>query len=223
MARISTGLEELDNLIEGGFPEGAVILLSGGPGTGKSLFGLNFISSGANANEKSCYFSYNEDKKALIKAANNVGFLYDTDKYPKDSLIIQKLSIRDEMGINKFIDLLGPIPDIDLIVIDSLNKLLIYTENSKEYRREFSNLVENLRLMSKCSLLICETETGMDTGNGEAFECDGVIGMSFLDFEEKPMRTLQIHKMRYTAIEPKVAHELEIDNRGVRLSTRSVI
>ncbi len=63
----------------------------------------------------------------------------------------------------------------------------------------------------------------MDTGNGESFECDGVLHLSFTEFEEKPLRTLRIDKLRYTSFEPRVAHELIIDNKGLRLSERKVI
>ncbi|MDI6806700.1 MAG: ATPase domain-containing protein, partial [Candidatus Aenigmarchaeota archaeon] len=55
MKRIKSGINGLDKLIEGGFPEGSVILVSGAPGTGKTLFGLQFIYQGAKANEPGVY------------------------------------------------------------------------------------------------------------------------------------------------------------------------
>ena len=39
--RIKTGINGLDELIEGGFPEKSTILVSGTPGTGKTLFCLH--------------------------------------------------------------------------------------------------------------------------------------------------------------------------------------
>ena len=37
MRRVSTGIEGLDELIGGGFPEGRIILVVGGPGTGNTF------------------------------------------------------------------------------------------------------------------------------------------------------------------------------------------
>ena len=38
MKRVKTGIKGFDGLIEGGIPEGSVILVSGTPGTEKKLF-----------------------------------------------------------------------------------------------------------------------------------------------------------------------------------------
>src|SRR3989338_1154034 len=47
MIRLKTGIPGLDELIEGGFPEGSSILLSGAAGTGKSIFCLQYLYYGA--------------------------------------------------------------------------------------------------------------------------------------------------------------------------------
>ena len=41
--RVPTGVHGLDKLIEGGFPKGRSILVTGEPGTGKSIFCLQFL------------------------------------------------------------------------------------------------------------------------------------------------------------------------------------
>jgi len=68
-----------------------------------------------------------------------------------------------------------------------------------------SQLIGYFRKRTGCCLLICETDAGkIDTGRGEAFECDGVVTLSFMDFEEKPRRILEIHKLRYTAFDRRL-------------------
>ena len=47
IARVSTGVKGLDSLIEGGFPKGAAVLVTGTPGSAKSTLGLQFIAHGA--------------------------------------------------------------------------------------------------------------------------------------------------------------------------------
>src|SRR5215471_7057099 len=48
--RVPTGIPGLDQQIKGGFPSGSLILVAGPPGTGKSIFGAQFLLNGvANA------------------------------------------------------------------------------------------------------------------------------------------------------------------------------
>ena len=47
MTRLRTGIKGFDALVQGGFPQGFIILVSGTPGTGKTLFGLEYLCNGA--------------------------------------------------------------------------------------------------------------------------------------------------------------------------------
>ncbi|MEM2843318.1 MAG: ATPase domain-containing protein [Candidatus Bathyarchaeia archaeon] len=47
VTRVKTGVEELDNVIEGGFPKGSLIILFGELGTGKTVFSAQFLLEGA--------------------------------------------------------------------------------------------------------------------------------------------------------------------------------
>ena len=42
-----TGINELDNILAGGLPKGSVTLVTGGPGTGKTILSIQFILNGA--------------------------------------------------------------------------------------------------------------------------------------------------------------------------------
>ena len=56
--RVATGIPGFDELIEGGFPKNFVILLAGTPGTGKSIFSLEYIYNGASSlNENGVYIT----------------------------------------------------------------------------------------------------------------------------------------------------------------------
>ncbi len=47
MQRVPTGVNGLDELMEGGFPAGRSILVSGACGTGKTIFGVQYLYQGA--------------------------------------------------------------------------------------------------------------------------------------------------------------------------------
>jgi len=224
MDRISTGLSGLDRLLDGGFPEKTIILVSGGPGTGKTLISLNFLLAGALKGEKCCYVSLNEKKDELIRACDGIKTLNKIDKFIDKNLAIEPITMGRRITVEYFTKIFASYPTVDRLVIDNLNKLLIYAESRNEYRTRLSELVTYLKSKTNCALLICETQGNeIDTGNGEAFECDGVVHLSFLEFEEKPKRTLEVPKLRYTSFEPRIPHELVIDGEGLRLTRTRIL
>ena len=224
MEKVTTGLPRLDRLLDGGFPSKTVILVSGEAGSGKTLFGLNFLIDGASKNEKCCYVSVYESKEELLRACNEIDVLKDVKKYIDKNLIFESISLGRRIDLNYFTKIFSSYPKVDRLVIDNVNKLLIDAENYREYRIKLSELVRYLKDRVNCALLTCETKRDeIDTGSGEAFQCDGVIHLSFLELEEKPLRILEVHKLRYTSFEPKIPHELIIDRKGLRLSGTKII
>jgi circadian clock protein KaiC len=224
MTKITTGLPRLDKMIGGGFPEKTSVLLSGGPGTGKTLFGLNFLLEGARKGEKCCYVSLNETSEELVRACKCIASLKDAEKFLGKNLAIEYIALGESnMTLKRFITLLSEYPKIDRIVVDNANKMFMFSDSKKSYRIHFSEMLKYLKSVGS-SLIVCETEgDGMDSGSGEAFECDGVINLSFMELEEKPMRSLTVHKLRYSSFDAKVPHEIVIDQAGIRLGETKVI
>lgn len=223
--RVKTGLKKMDSLLSGGFPENSVILLSGEPGTGKTLLSLKFLLEGAMKGERCCYISLSEDKDELLRACDSVKSLNSVKKYLGKNLAIEHIPMgQSNMTMNKFVDIISKYPKIDRIVIDNVNKLLMFSESKKSYRTYLNELISNLK-SARCSLLICETESDekLDSGGHESFECDGIVQLIFLDLEEHPMRAIIIHKMRYTNFNAKLPHELKVDNKDIRMTETKVI
>ncbi|MEM5830349.1 MAG: ATPase domain-containing protein [Candidatus Aenigmatarchaeota archaeon] len=67
MRRVKTGIPGLDDLLNGGIPERNVVLLSGGPGTGKTIFAQQFLWNGLQMEENGVYVALEEHP-----AVNNV-------------------------------------------------------------------------------------------------------------------------------------------------------
>ena len=220
---IGTGIKKLDKLLGGGFPGKTTILVAGGPGSGKTLFAMNFLMEGILKKERCCYLSLNETKEELLRASKGIETLNTMEKYVGKNFAIEHIPLGENITMKKFIDIIASYPKLDRLVIDNVNKLLIFAENERSYRIHLSELVKSLKQMG-CTLLICETRgEHIDTGNGESFECDGVLSLSFLELEEKPQRIMTIHKMRYASFEPKVPHEIVIDSKEIRITETKII
>ena len=72
--KVPTGIEGMDQLLKGGFPKETVNLVSGPPGSGRSLFCMHFIYSGVeNYDEPGLYITLEEDRTSLVKAMKSFG------------------------------------------------------------------------------------------------------------------------------------------------------
>ncbi|MCX6776284.1 MAG: hypothetical protein NT130_05550 [Candidatus Micrarchaeota archaeon] len=73
--RVPTGIEELDKIVDGGFPEGSTILVKGSPGTLKTIFGLQFLYNGAKQyKDKGMYISFTQGEESLRQQAELFGW-----------------------------------------------------------------------------------------------------------------------------------------------------
>ena len=74
--RVTSGIKGLDPLIEGGFPKGRSILVTGEPGTGKTIFALQFLAEGLARGEKCIFVTADEGPLDVLEQArvDGLGF-----------------------------------------------------------------------------------------------------------------------------------------------------
>ncbi|MEM2311588.1 MAG: ATPase domain-containing protein, partial [Candidatus Methanomethylicia archaeon] len=58
--RVKTGIPGLDEILKGGIPRRNVVLLAGGPGTGKTIMGQQFLYYGLKTGEPGIYVALEE-------------------------------------------------------------------------------------------------------------------------------------------------------------------
>ncbi len=81
--KVETGISGLDKMLQGGFPEGRMILVTGGPGTGKTIFCSQFLHHGAAQGEKTVYISLDETKSHFTEEMLTFG--WDFKKLEQDN------------------------------------------------------------------------------------------------------------------------------------------
>lgn len=77
MDRVRTGIGGFDGLIEGGFPAGSNVLLTGLPGTGKTIFALQYLYNGAMNGENGIYVTLDESFDMIKGQAKQFGWDFD--------------------------------------------------------------------------------------------------------------------------------------------------
>ena len=75
MNRVKTGIPKLDEILDGGLPEGSTTVISGGPGAGKTILAAQYLYSGAvEHGEKGVYVSFSESSGNLITYLETLGW-----------------------------------------------------------------------------------------------------------------------------------------------------
>jgi len=228
--RISTGIAGLDPLIGGGFLSGKAYLVSGESGTGKTVFGLQYLYDGLIRAENGIYISADDKPNHIIIDAESLG--WDLRKYIEGrKLALLDISkhfaeIRagktDEVDVSAVIaDLTQEVKDIGAkrIVIDTIAPLIFGQENLAcvlGYIRGIVTAVENgLGCTTLMTSGIPSGSTFLSRYGVEEFLAEGVIVLDTLRFNGYCVRTLSIRKMRCTAVEP-CDHIFEIlPQRGI--------
>src|SRR3989344_6533053 len=70
---IKSGTPGMDDLLKGGIREGSAVLLSGGPGTGKTIIAIQFLIEGAKNGEPGLLVTYDTGDKELLDNADTLG------------------------------------------------------------------------------------------------------------------------------------------------------
>ena len=83
--KIKSGVEGLDKMLNGGLPKNSITLLHGGPGSGKTTLGLQFLMEGAKKGEHGLYIAMEENAEEIVKNAEKIGM--DVKKYLEDRII----------------------------------------------------------------------------------------------------------------------------------------
>ncbi len=219
--RIKTYIEGFDELIQGGFPQNSNILITGTPGTGKTIFSLEFLYNGSNKEkEKGIYFTFEEKRNSLIEQANQ--FNWDIEKYEKTDKI-KIISIgTDDISENTVEEIIEIIKNTKTtrVVIDSVTTLSYITPetNSKVGVNEYSikrflySFINRLKSIENLTALIISQKDETISNTISEYICDGVINIEYESLGGDYSRNLTITKMRKTKNNEDL-HPLEIRNR----------
>jgi len=236
--RIQTGVKGFDELVEGGLPKNSLILVTGGAGTGKSIFTQQVLVNNAKKGLKCAYISF-EQKAEDIKKQMDC-FDWTVDELIKDGSI-QIISMNPASP--KFIEYLSSVK-ADLLVIDSLSSLVatplvardIGQGKIVEIAGRFVNMpsdIESLHRMRVKSVLdivrnlgnttfviseILENSPGLSRDTLSEFLADGVIILKYTPMVGQENRSIQVRKMRLTKIFPG-SFSFDFSKKGIELES----
>ncbi|MBE0517678.1 MAG: KaiC domain-containing protein [Thermoplasmata archaeon] len=220
--RVKTGVDGLDEMLQGGFPENHIVVLMGSFGTGKTTFGLQYLIEGLKNGESCMFISLEEDRESITKNAASYG--WDLEKaIETKKLGLFKLEPSDakttvtriKSDLPKFIKTFGA----KRVVIDSVSLLNMMFTDDTERRSNLFNLCQLLRSTGATALLTAEVrdDNPRSSRDGLAeYTADGVVLLQSDENRDggEVQLTIRVLKMRRTSHSRRVK-PYSISDKGI--------
>ncbi len=236
--RVKTGIPGFDEIVYGGIPKRNVVLLSGGPGTGKTIFGQQYLWNGLQMGEPGVYVALEEHPVQVrinmrqfgwdIRSYEQQGYFAIVDAFTGgigEAAKREKYVVRDPTDVGELIDVLkAAIRDAGAmrVVIDSVSTL--YLTKPSVARSVVLLLKRVLSGLGTTSILISQvsvTERGFG-GPGVEHAADGIVRLDLNEFNGELMRSIIVWKMRGTKHSMK-RHPFEITDKGIIIYHNKVL
>ncbi len=217
--RIPTGIERLDNMLNGGYYRGSSILVSGTPGTGKSTLAASFARATCRRGVRCLYYSFEESPDQIIRNMNSVGIdlescikggllRFHTDRPSLHGLEMHLLTMYKE--IEEF--------QPESVVVDPISNL-ITVGTPLETRSTLTRLIDFLKSSQTTSLFTSLTAAGENlesTEVGISSLMDTWILLRDIEIGGERNRGLYVLKSRGMAHSNQI-REFIVTDKGIQL------
>lgn len=236
--RVVTGIAGLDEILNGGIPKRNVVLLSGGPGTGKSILGQQYLYNGLLREEPGVLVVLEEHPVQVRISMSQFGWDVRAYEEKKTFAIVdaftagigeaakrEKYVVRDPGDFQLLLDVLrDAINDVNAerAVVDSVSTL--YITKPTMARGMILQLKKVLSGMGCTSILISQvsvTERGFG-GPGVEHAADGIIRLDLDEVDGELKRSIIVWKMRGTSHSMR-RHPFVITNKGIEIKATETI
>lgn len=236
--KIKTGIPGFDDLLYGGIPKRNIVLLSGGPGTGKTIFSQQYLYYGLASGETGVLVALEEHPVQIRR--NMASFGWDVRRFEDEG----KFAIVDaftggigeaakrERYVVKSVDDVGELIDVvrqairdvkaERVVIDSVSTL--YLTKPAMARGVLMQLKRVLSGLGATSLFVSQvsvTERGFG-GPGVEHAVDGIVRLDLDEVDGELVRSLVIWKMRGTKHDMR-RRPFEITDKGIVVYSNKIV
>ena len=215
--RLPSGSTRLDAVLGGGLPLNSIILVTGSPGTGKTILAQQYLFHNASADRPALYLStVSEPLEKILRHGQSLDY-FDASALGT-SVIYEDLgqTLNDEglPGVLNRITELIKQRRPGLMVIDSFKALQDYAPDGKALRRFLHDLAGRLSAMPITSFWIGEYDATHATDAPEFAVADAILSLSTDRTAERDTRVFQVLKLRGSAFLTG-KHTYRLSTRGL--------
>ena len=220
LARLSSGIAGLDEILHGGFLEGGVYILQGSPGAGKTVLANEICFRHAAKGGRAAYVTLlAEMHTRLLQHLRPMAF-FDESVIPESLYYVSAFHTLEGDGLKGLIDVLRREikgQHADLLVVDGL----VAAQESSPSDREFKKFIHELQAhcsASGCTALLL-TSGVLRTVSAEHTMVDGILELDDQLFEFRNERSLLIRKFRGSGY-LRGRHSFRITDEGILIFPR---
>ncbi len=222
--RLSTGVPELDEVLDGGLLSSRTYLVRGNPGSGKTTLGFHFLMAGTRRGETALFISIGEFEAQIRRDATLQGldltdvlfldmsmsaeFLNDEQQYHSHTS-----PSGDEVRETIIYTIIQEVKRLhpQRVFLDSISQLRRLTPNALQYRRQ---LLAFLHFFASQGSTIVITSERVDTTTDEDLQaiCDGIITLN----NSSERQTLCIEKYRGSNF-LRGEHTMRLSEKGMQV------
>lgn len=235
--RIKSYITGLDELIQGGFPKQRTMLVSGSAGSGKTIFGMQYIYHGAKNGEPGVFITVDERPELIRQDMANFG--WDVEEMEEEGMMAILDASATKVGFPS--DEKYSLPQVGLDVdelilkamklVDKLNAKRLVLDSipgigMQAGEQEMRSVILRMNYMfakEKVTAIMTSEIPEQGFGKGptsfskygvEEYVADGVITLHYLGAGSGSNRSMFIRKMRGTAHVEEVL-PMEITDEGI--------
>ncbi|BAD85978.1 ATPase, RecA superfamily [Thermococcus kodakarensis KOD1] len=216
--RVKSGIPGFDELVNGGFPKGTTVLVTGPTGSGKTTFAVQFVYKGVELYDEPGVIVTLEERAVDLRREMRA-FGWDIEKYEKEGKIAiidgvsavvglpseEQYVLEGNLNTEDFLRYIYRVVkaiDAKRLVIDSIPSIAFRLKKEEEIREVLLQLNTILLEMGVTSILTTEApepSRGKISRYGiEEYIARGVVLLDFIEREVELKRYLLIRKMRET-------------------------
>ncbi len=206
MHKCATGIKGFDQITEGGLPKNRITLISGSAGSGKTLFGIDFLIKGAlNHNEPGIFMSFEETEAELYKDVASLNMdlqgLVAQKKIRLEHVVLERRDIQESdfnlegllIRLDHAIDAIGA----KRVVLDSIESLFAGLTDTGILRLEIKRLFRWLKEKKVTAIVTGEPGHDSYTRHGlEEYVSDCIILLDNRVNEQMAIRRVRVIKYR---------------------------
>ncbi|CAH2802228.1 MAG: Circadian clock protein KaiC [uncultured Paraburkholderia sp.] len=230
-ARLSSGIDGIDDILGGGLTPNRMYLVEGSPGTGKTTLALQFLLKGVEEGQTGLYITLSETRDELITVAGSHGWdishfgilelLSDEGLDPQlEQTVLHPAEVELGETVRNVIQQVDTVKPAR-IVLDSLSELRLLSQNPLRYRRQILALKRYFATRT-CTVLLLDDNTA-DPGDVQLHSiAHGVVSLDNVvhDYGGN-RRRVRVAKMRGIKFREGY-HDFKLDTGGIEVYPRLI-